>query len=227
MLTTSALLRHGPIFAFPHPTYWSMAQSTSHIKRMWKSGTKKYFVRLHLKFIIDQFQPLHPSFFWNAEMETMQQRNQRLNMTSRGQMDIGPVDVDFQMFVSRYPGSWTFNWTVSQISTFHQMLGKKQQLAVVCWCCWRPGGFCWQGRQQWTWWRRQWRTMNWIECDSCELYDYMIHPQKYMYRSYVMICFDDDDAADAAALHYHCIPWKTACPQVKAGNQFSQASISS
>lgn len=52
MLTTSALLRHGPIFAFPHPTYWSMAQSTSHIKRMWKSGTKKYCIRLHLKFII-------------------------------------------------------------------------------------------------------------------------------------------------------------------------------
>lgn len=44
--------------------------------------------------------------------------------------------------------------------------------------------------------------MNWIECDSCE---HMIHPQKYMYRRYVMICFDDDDAADAAALHYHCI----------------------
>ena len=49
-------------------------------------------------------------------------------MTSRGQMDIGPVDVDFQMFVSRYHGSWTFNWTESQISTFHQMLGKNNSL---------------------------------------------------------------------------------------------------
>lgn len=46
--------------------------------------------------------------------------------------------------------------------------------------------------------------MTWIECDSCELYD---TPTKiYMYRRYVIICFDDDDAADAAALHYHCIP---------------------
>ena len=45
--------------------------------------------------------------------------------------------------------------------------------------------------------------MNWIECDSCELNH---RPQKYMYRRYVMIWFDDHDAADAAALHYHCIP---------------------
>ena len=67
-----------------------------------KVRNKKNCIRLHLKFIIDQFQPLHPSLLWNAEMETMQQRNQRLNMTSRDQMDIGPVDVDFPLFVSRY-----------------------------------------------------------------------------------------------------------------------------
>lgn len=51
-------------------------------------------------------------------------------MTSRGQMDIGPVDVDFPLFVSRYHGSWTFNWAVSQISRFHQMLGKKNSLQL-------------------------------------------------------------------------------------------------